>query len=71
MANGNGYGPKTKSILEEVGSELKSNEPRIVGQTRQKYGPERALAQKRAILFSKARRAGARVPGPKNIGVKS
>lgn len=61
---GGGKGGKSQDILQEIGSELKSNEPRIVRMTRQKYGPERAIAQKRAILLSKARKAGASVPNP-------
>ena len=61
---GGSKGGKTQDILQEIGSELKSNEPRIVKMTRQKYGPERALAQQKAILLSKARRAGASIPNP-------
>lgn len=55
---------KTQKILKSVGHELKENEPRIVGKTRQKFGAERAAKQKTAILFSKARKRGARVPPP-------
>lgn len=60
-------GTKTTAILDAVGKELKQNEPKVVGMTREKFGPTRALAQKRAILLSKARRAGARIPGPKSV----
>lgn len=59
--------PKTDSILEDVGHELKVNEPRVVSLTRKKFGPARALAQSRAILLSKARRAGAQIPQPKGL----
>ena len=57
MANG-----ETRGILQNVGAELKQNPPAIVKQTAQKFGATRALAQKRAILLSKARRQGARIP---------
>ena len=52
---------KTKRILEEVGHELKVNEPKIIGKTRREKGPERAEAQRVAILLSKARKRGARI----------
>ena len=58
---------KTQSVLEEVGHELKVDEPRVVSLTRQKYGAERAMKQKRAILLSKARKMGARVSRPKEL----
>lgn len=54
-------GAKTKRILKSVGHELKMNEPRIVGHTRQKFGAKQARKQKTAILLSKARQRGARV----------
>lgn len=53
---------KSEDILSDVGNELKSNPPAIVQHTAQKFGPTRALAQKRAILLSKARKAGAHIP---------
>lgn len=56
---------KTSGILESVGSELKENPPKVLASTRRKFGPARALKQKRAILLSKARKLGAAVPPPK------
>lgn len=53
---------KTKETLESIGTELKDNPPKILSQTRAKYGPARAAKQKVAILLSKARKAG-RVTG--------
>jgi len=53
---------KTKRVLEEVGHELKENEPSAVAKTRAKFGPARAARQKTAILLSKARSRGARIP---------
>ncbi len=48
--------------IEAVGHELKVNEPAIVGHTREKFGEARAEAQRKAILLSKARKAGVRIP---------
>ena len=51
------YGPMpSEAKLEAAGSEMKANPPSILSRTRKKFGAERALAQERAILFSKARR---------------
>lgn len=52
---------KTRRILEDVGHELKVNEPKIVGETRRKDGAEAAEAQRVAILLSKAKKRGARI----------
>ena len=52
---------KSAGILNSVGRELKENPPKILASTRRKFGPARALKQKRAILLSKARRLGAAV----------
>lgn len=51
-----------KTILGRVGEELKKNPPAILAKTRRKSGAKRAEAQRRAILLSKARKAGARIP---------
>lgn len=56
----------SKSILEGVGKELKDNPPSILASTRRKFGPARALKQKRAILLSKARKLGASVSPAKS-----
>lgn len=51
------YGPMpSEAKLEAAGSEMKANPPSVLAKTRKKFGAERALAQERAILFSKARR---------------
>ena len=55
---------KTKDTLESVGHELKESPPKILTSTRAKYGPARAAKQRTAILLSKARRMGARIPKP-------
>ena len=51
-----------KVTLQRVGHELKSNPPKILAHTARKFGAARAARQRRAILLSKARRAGARIP---------
>lgn len=55
-------GDKSNSILESVGRELKTNRPAIVKSTERKFGVARAKKQNTAILLSKARKLGARVP---------
>lgn len=49
---------KDRDKLESIGHELKTNPPRILAQTRRKYGAERAEKQRKAILLSKARKRG-------------
>ncbi len=51
-----------KTILGRAGKELKENPPAILARTRRKFGAKRAEAQRRAILLSKARKAGAKIP---------
>lgn len=51
-----------KTILGRIGDELKRNPPAALAKTRRKFGAKRAEAQRRAILLSKARKAGARIP---------
>ena len=53
---------KRKSKLRQIGHELKVNPPRQLAKTRKKFGAADAEAQRRAILLSKARKAGVRVP---------
>ncbi len=48
--------------LEAIGHEMKVNPPAVVNATRRKFGAQRAESQRRAILLSKARRAGVKVP---------
>ncbi len=50
-----------RSKLEQIGHELKTNPPAILSKTRSKFGAKRAEAQRKAILLSKARRAGVTV----------
>jgi hypothetical protein len=50
--------------LDAIGKELKSNPPAILNATRRKFGVERAQKQRTAILLSKARQAGVKIPKP-------
>lgn len=52
----------TRGILESVGHELKTNPPKQLAKTARKFGAADAAKQRTAILLSKARRAGARIP---------
>jgi hypothetical protein len=49
-----------RDTFEKIGRELKDNPPRVLAKTRKKKGRKQAEKQRRAILLSKARRAGAR-----------
>ena len=53
---------RTARILSSVGSELKENPPSILAKTRRKSGKGRAEKQRIAILLSKARAEGVRIP---------
>lgn len=55
-------GIKTQRILHRVGTELKERPPSVLAKTRRKAGAARAEKQRVAILLSKARRRGARIP---------
>jgi hypothetical protein len=46
----------SKASLESAGHELKVNPPKVLKSTAHKFGKERAEKQRRAIMFSKARR---------------
>jgi len=60
---------QTDSILSSVGSELKENPPAILASTRRKFGAARADSQRKAILLSKSRKMGAKLPSPnKSLG---
>jgi len=50
------------STLEAIGSEMKVNPPAILNATRRKFGVQRAEKQRKAILLSKARSAGVKIP---------
>lgn len=58
--------PKSRDILESIGSELRDNPPGILAKTRRKKGPAAAEGQRVAILLNKARKAGAKVPARKS-----
>ena len=51
-----------KSILESVGHELKVSPPKQLAKTAKKFGAADAKRQRVAILLSKARKAGAKIP---------
>lgn len=51
-----------KIILASIGKEVKTNTPNIIANTAKKFGIARAKKQKKAIIFSKARKAGANLP---------
>lgn len=53
---------KSRKILHRMGSEMRDNPPRIVEKTRREKGDAAAEKQRKAILLSKARKAGARIP---------
>ncbi len=55
-------GIKSKNILRRVGTELKEKPPSVLAKTRRKSGKARAEKQRVAILLSKARQRGARIP---------
>jgi len=48
----------SKAALEKAGHELKVNPARILKHTARRFGRERAERQRKAIMFSKARRGG-------------
>ncbi len=50
-----------RDVLQGIGRELKDNPPRVLAKTRQKKGAAAAERQRKAILLSKARRAGVKV----------
>ncbi|GMQ90615.1 MAG: hypothetical protein BMS9Abin10_1014 [Gammaproteobacteria bacterium] len=53
---------RTTRILSGVGAKLKAEPPAILAKTRRKKGKAAAAAQRTAILLSKARALGARIP---------
>ncbi len=57
---------QSKDILDSVGKEMKANPPAQLAKTRAKFGPLRAKKQRIAILLSKGRKAGAKVPQRKS-----
>lgn len=57
----------SRDILNSVGQEMKTNPPAILAKTRTKQGPAMANKQRVAILLSKARKAGAKIPPKKTV----
>lgn len=55
-------GIKAQAKIEAAGHEIKVNPPKILAKTRKKFGKKRMEAQKKAIMLSKARQAGAKIP---------
>lgn len=53
---------RDRAITESVGRELRDNPPKQLAKTARKFGSERAAKQRVAILLSKSRKAGARIP---------
>jgi len=53
---------RAKDTLQRIGHEMKINPPKQLARTAAKFGAEDAARQKTAILLSKARKAGARIP---------
>lgn len=50
------------STMEAIGHELKTRPPAILNATKRKFGVQRAQKQRTAILLSKARQAGVKIP---------
>jgi hypothetical protein len=57
---------KSRQITHRMGVEMRDNPPRIIEKTRREKGDKAAEKQRRAILLSKARRAGAKIPKKKS-----
>lgn len=58
---------RTDRIISDTASELKRNPPRILEKTRAKSGQAAAQAQRTAIILSKSRAKGARIPMSSNV----
>jgi hypothetical protein len=54
--------PAGQSTMSSIGEEMKSNPPAVLNSTRRKFGVDRARKQRTAILLSKARSAGVKIP---------
>jgi hypothetical protein len=50
------------STLDAIGKEMKASPPAVLNATRRKFGVARAEKQRKAILLSKARAAGVKIP---------
>lgn len=56
---------KKDMIVSKMGREMKMNPPSILKKVAKKQGKKKAEKVRRAILLSKARQAGAKIPGGK------
>ena len=54
--------PQGKSTIGAISDEMKTNPPAILNSTRRKFGVDRSRKQRTAILLSKARSAGVKIP---------
>lgn len=59
---------QTQAKIEEAGHEMKMSPPKILAKTRKKSGALAANKQRIAIMLSKARAAGAKIPTAKGRG---
>jgi len=64
--------PDKNDTLSAIGEEMRTNPPAILRATRRKFGVARSEKQRKAILLSKARAAGVKIPkSPSMSGTKS
>lgn len=62
---------KSQRLVKAAGHEMKENPPAVLAKTRREKGEEAAEAQRKAIMLSKARKAGARIgKNPKRLSVR-
>ena len=72
MSNGDDDMASSKSsTLSAIGKEMRDNPPAVLNATRRKFGVARAEKQRVAILLSKGRQAGVKIPKPSSGGGKS
>lgn len=53
---------KSRKLVESAGRELRDNPPSVLEKTRRKKGAKAARKQEVAIMLSKARSRGAKIP---------
>ena len=58
---------RSTDIVDSVGKELKADPPKQLAATAAKFGQAKANKQRVAILLSKSRGMGAKIPGPKRL----
>lgn len=54
--------PSSRKLIADAGKEMSDNPPSQLAKTAAKFGPDRAKKQRVAILLSKAKRGGAKIP---------